>query len=136
VTKVVKFGPALVLALLVTLLLGGWSTWSYGLRCANCAVGAQLLEQRFWCCHFGATGPKGSLEQILSVFLVGRCKHAFRREGFGRTTHLLLGGNGRLRDHVRGGALRPRIVAVQALSTKLPSPVESRELAAENACSH
>ncbi len=119
-TKVVKFGPALVLALLVTLLLGGWSTWSYGLRCANCAVGAQLLEQRFLGAAILAHRSERQPGEILSVFWSAVASMLSVEKALAERPIFCWGAMVVLRDHVRGGALRPRIVAVQALLPNYP----------------
>jgi hypothetical protein len=116
--------------MLVALLLGAWSTWSYTLRCTTCSATAQLVEQQFLGFPFS---PRRSEPRPGAQYerLFGRpCKHVFRRVGFARNTHLLLGMVTVCGVTSEGVMLHGRMEAVQALY-RLDLRLPNQELAAK-----
>jgi hypothetical protein len=104
----------LFIGFIVCVALGAWTTFDYGLRCTKCLADKHVVEQHL----FGITvsrrtkdrDPAADYERVFGH----PCQHIFRRGGFGRGSHSLLGSSIGCGMTGEGVFTRPRLEAVSA----------------------
>jgi hypothetical protein len=101
-------------AFILCIAFGAWTTYDFGLRCTKCLADKHVVEQQL----FGLTlsrrskdrDPAADYERIFGH----PCEHVFRKGGFGRGWHSLLGSGIGCGITGEGVLIRPRIEAVSA----------------------
>lgn len=103
-----------LIVFVVCLAFGAWSTYDYGLQCTKCLAGKHVVEQQL----FGLTVLRGTEDRERAADyerIFGRpCEHVFRKGGFGRGSHSLLGSSIGCGITGEGVLVRPRLEAVFA----------------------
>ncbi len=109
-----KFILWLFIALIVCIAFGAWTTYDYGLRCTKCLADKHVVEQQL----FGITVSRRTKDRDQAADyerIFGHpCEHVFRKGGFGRGWHSLLGSGIGCGMTGEGVFIRPRIEAVSA----------------------
>jgi hypothetical protein len=112
--KAIKIILWLFVALIVCIAFGAWTTYDYGLDCTKCLLGKQVVEQQL----FGITVFRRTVNVERAADyerIFGQpCEHIFRKGGFGRGSHSLLGSGIGCGMTGEGVFVRPRVEAVSA----------------------
>ena len=104
----------LSIAFIVCVAFGAWTTFDYNLKCAKCLASKHVVEQQLFGITVSRTtkdmDPAADYQRIFGH----PCEHVFRKGGFGRGWHSLLGSGIGCGITGEGGFVRPRIEAVSA----------------------
>jgi hypothetical protein len=104
----------LAIVFIACVALGAWTTYDYGLRCTKCLAGKHVVEQQL----FGITVSRHTTDRDTAADyerIFGHpCEHVFRKGGFGRGWHSILGSGIGCGITGEGAFIGPRIEAVSA----------------------
>jgi len=110
--KTIKIASAVLVALVVAVALGAWTTYDYNLQCTKCLADRHVVVHRLCGIPFFRSSSQLSSRPGYESIFGQQCQHILRSGGFGRGSVSLFGSRIVCGTTADGRLLRPRMEAV------------------------